>query len=310
MLIFRVCRARCRVVAVLLVALGCATPVANHAQGGQMGGIGLTVFADADYKGRNATFRNDTPDLAPYGMDDRISSLRVGPGEVWEVCELPNYQGRCQIFSGADTALRSSGWSDIISSARLVRDGNMSALPMPPPVVATLELFADDRFRGERRVLTGEVPDLGRLDFDDRAASIRLGRSQAWEVCLDRNYRGCRVVDTDWSELSELDLKRRISSLRPYRRGGVAPPVAEGRIVLFDDRNFKGRALPVDRAQPVLSGFQDKAESVQVTSGLWEICERAGFGGRCAMVSSNVTDLGALGLRNRVKSVRPRSGPY
>jgi hypothetical protein len=295
----------------LLIVLALTAPMMGPAQEGQMGGVGLTVFADSDYKGRNATFRSDTPDLAPYGMDDRISSLRVGPGEMWEVCELPNYGGRCQVFSGAEPQLRQNGWSDIISSVRRVQSDDVY-LPIQPPVAGVgLELFANSRFQGDRRVLASEVPDLRRIAFDDRAQSIRLGQSQAWEVCVDTNYRGCRVIDRDMPDLADLDLTRRISSVRPWDQESAArPPQPEGRIVLFDDRNFRGKAIPVDGIRPVLNGFQNKAESVQVTGGLWELCERTGFGGRCAIVSSNVSDLGALGLRNRVNSVRPRDLPY
>lgn len=295
----------------LLIALALTTPMMGQAQDRQIGGIGLTVFDDSDYKGRNATFRSDTPDLAPYGMDHRISSLRVGPGEMWEVCELANFGGRCQVFSGAEPSLRQSGWSDIISSVRRVQSDDVYPPIQPPVAGAGLELFAGNRFEGDRRVLTSEVPDLRRIGFDDRAQSLRLGESQAWEVCVETNYRGCRVIDRDTPDLSDLDITRRISSVRPSDQGGVVrPPQPEGRIVLFDDRNFRGKAVAVDEVRPVLNGFQNKAESVQVTGGLWELCERTGFGGRCAIVSSNVSDLGALGLRNRVNSVRPRNLPY
>lgn len=291
----------------LLTLLALVAPLAGRAQEQQvMGGIGLTVFADADYKGRNATFRNDTPDLQPYGMDDRISSLRVAAGEMWEVCELPNYEGRCQVFSGADPSLKQNGWSDVISSARRVRseDAQSSA-----PDRGGVELFAGTRFQGERRLLVGEAPDLKRLGFDDRASSLRLESSRAWEVCADSDYRNCRLIDRDTPDLSSAGMMRRISSLRPVdERGAARQPV--GQIVLFDDRGFKGKTLAVDGARPVLNGFQDKAESVRVSGGLWELCERTGFGGRCAIVSSDVSDLGALGLRNRVNSVRPRDLPY
>lgn len=302
--------------ALLAAAVLAAAPAGRAQQAdetGQMGGVGLTVFADAEYHGRNATFRHDTPDLKPYGMDDRITSLRVAPGEVWEVCELANYEGRCQVFAGAQPSLRSSGWSDIISSVRRIRGPGMPAAPAEPAPAADvrLELFAKPRFQGDRHVLTSEIPDLGRIGFNDKAASLRPGNGQAWEVCVDTNYRGCRLVDAAWPELKALGVDRRISSVRPVVRDGSAAAAPIGRIVLFDDRDFKGRTLMVDGTWPTLGGFQDKAESVQVSGGgLWELCERPNFAGRCAIVSTNVSDLGALGLRNRVNSVRPRTKLY
>ena len=53
----------------------------------------------------------------------------------------------------------------------------------------------------------------------------------------------------------------------------------------------------------------NRAESVQVFGGVWELCERPQFGGRCVNVSSSVPDLRSLGLRNRVGSARPAIMP-
>jgi Beta/Gamma crystallin len=66
------------------------TMVVSSAQQRQVGGVGLTVFADSNFRGKTQTFRRDVSDLARYGLNDRISSLRVGPGEQWEVCEHAN----------------------------------------------------------------------------------------------------------------------------------------------------------------------------------------------------------------------------
>jgi hypothetical protein len=58
------------------------------------------------------------------GRDGR-SSLRAGPGELWEVCEHANYQGRCAVVSEEERDLRRIGWNDIISSARRVGGGGV-----------------------------------------------------------------------------------------------------------------------------------------------------------------------------------------
>lgn len=290
---------------VALLVVGSASNVDGQAR--QIGGVGLTVFVDANYRGRNATVRNDTPDLRSIGLDDNISSVRVGPGELWEACELPNYRGRCQVFSGAEPNLTRVGWNDTISSVRRVRSGGGGGVrpPILPPVASgTLQLFADIRFSGDRRAFNSPVPDLARIGFNNRAESLRLSRGQAWEVCSQANYRDCTVVNTDWADLSSLGLNRRISSLRPLTPGGVRPPpIGPLRLVLFDDRNFRGRSFVVDRALTAITGFANRAESVQVFGGVWQVCERANYAGRCVTVSSSVPDLGAL--RNRIGSARP-----
>jgi hypothetical protein len=63
------------------------------AQARQIGGVGLTVFEDPGFRGRSATLREDTRDFKPIGLNDLISSLRVGRNEQWEVCENANYRG-------------------------------------------------------------------------------------------------------------------------------------------------------------------------------------------------------------------------
>jgi hypothetical protein len=291
-----------RVVAVLIVLA--AVHVAAE-QDRQIGGVGIAVFSDSNFRGRNATFRTDTPDLGPYDLNDRISSLRVAPGELWEACEHANYGGRCQVFSGAESDLDRSGWSDAISSLRRISGGDAGYPPAQPR--GGVELFSNTRFRGERRLITDAVSDLRRLGFNDDAESVRLDSSQSWEVCADANFRSCRIVSGDVADLDDIDMSERISSVRPVEDRG-RPPSNDGleRIVLFDDRQYRGRSFNVDDDMPNLSGFGNRAESVQVFGGIWELCEETEFMGRCVSVTANVVDLAALGLRNRVKSVRPR----
>jgi hypothetical protein len=90
-----------------LVAAGLASCLVSTAssQERQIGGYGLTVFDDRNFRGRSATLRNDTPNLQAIGLNDRASSLRVGPGEQWEVCEHANYTGRCVVVSGSEADL-------------------------------------------------------------------------------------------------------------------------------------------------------------------------------------------------------------
>jgi hypothetical protein len=296
-------------VVAMLAVLAAAHLSAEQPQEQQIGGIGIAVFSDSNFRGRNATFRNDTPDLGPYELNDRISSLRVAPGEIWEVCEHANYGGRCQVFSGSEPNLDRTSWSDAISSLRRVEGGaGGGAYPPIQPPRGGLELFSDTRFRGERRFITDAMSDLRRLGFDDDAESLRLDSSRSWEVCADTNFRNCRVVNNDWADLDRIDMSERVSSVRPLEQSDVERPPSGGpeRLVLFDDRQYRGRTFNVDEEMPFLSGFNDRAESVQVFGGIWELCEDTEFRGRCVSVTANVVDLAALGLRNRVKSVRPR----
>jgi len=70
-----------RLLAAVAITLGAAGSVKAQPQDRQMGGIGITVFDDIGYRGPNATFRNDQPDLGPAGFSNRISSLQVARKE-------------------------------------------------------------------------------------------------------------------------------------------------------------------------------------------------------------------------------------
>ena len=57
-----------------------------------------------------------------------------------------------------------------------------------------------------------------------------------------------------------------------------------GEVTLFADDDFRGNHVTLDRDAPNLNnfGFNDRASSVVVRSGRWQLCEHANFGGRCA----------------------------
>lgn len=90
--------------------------------GGGWGNNSITVYRDANYRGQSMTFRQEVPNLRNSGMNDAISSMRLGRGS-WEVCEDANYRGRCQIVDGDVSNLGRTGLNDRISSLRPARRG-------------------------------------------------------------------------------------------------------------------------------------------------------------------------------------------
>nr|WP_315398264.1 beta/gamma crystallin family protein [uncultured Duganella sp.] len=59
-----------------------------------------------------------------------------------------------------------------------------------------------------------------------------------------------------------------------------------GEITLYTHDNFGGPAITVRDAVPDLvpDGFNDRASSVRVRSGRWQLCEHANFGGHCIVL--------------------------
>jgi hypothetical protein len=233
-------------------------------------------------------------------------SLQVGPGEQWEVCEHINYGGRCKVFSGSESDLSRFGWHGIISSARRIRGGRGVTPPLQPGPGGRgsggLELFSRTGFGGDRRVFTGPESDLRRLGFSGAAQSLRIPPGQTWQVCSSPNFANCMAVNSDWRDLNGLGMSRRISSVRPWQQGGTAVPRFS--LVLFDDRGYRGQSFRLENNAARLQGFENRAQSVQVTGGSWDLCERANFAGRCVAVTSSIPDLSSIGLSRRVASVR------
>jgi len=275
----------------------------------QIGGIGITVFLDENFRGQNATFREDVPDLGRYNFGNRITSLRVAPGEYWEGCESTNYRGRCQIFSGEESDLRRIGWSDRISSLRRVRSGGGGgSLPPPPIDKRGIVLYEDPFFRGRSVTVTDSVDNLRSRSFHDRAESVRV-LSGSWEICTEPHYRRCQIVDHDVPQLSSLGMNKKLSSVRflAWGSGGGTYPSSPGRarMVLFEGASYRGRSVTFDGESTNMAQFGRRARSLQILSGTWLVCDGPNFSGRCQQVNSSQPDLDAWGFSGRVMSVRP-----
>jgi len=179
------------------------------------GDVGITVFEHPNYQGRNATFRDEVPNLSDYHLNDRVSSLRIPRGESWEVCEHKDFGGRCRVFSGDEPDLSRSSWNDMITSLRPVRGGHDhhgDSRDHRRYEEPRLILFERPDFHGRSREVTGTEDEIS--DFNDRAQSLRaIGR---WEICEHKGFRGhCVTVSGDVPDLESYRFRNRLTSARP-----------------------------------------------------------------------------------------------
>lgn len=74
--------------------------------------------------------------------------------------------------------------------------------------------------------------------------------------------------------------------------------------------DYGGRSVTIDR--PVRSfrqfDMQDKASSVTLQGGPWEVCEHDDFGGRCEVIDRNMKSLSRIGMDDMISSARPAGG--
>lgn len=86
---------------------------------------------------------------------------------------------------------------------------------------------------------------------------------------------------------------------------------ALAQVTLYEGREFRGRAISIDRAVPNLErlNFDDRTRSAVVERGRWEVCEEPRFQGRCAVLRRGHYDsLREAGVQWRIASVRPAEG--
>ena len=92
----------------------------------------------------------------------------------------------------------------------------------------------------------------------------------------------------------------------------IAIPAIAGEIILFEHTDFAGRRMVIHDTMPNLdrSDFNDRAQSIIVRDGVWELCSDARFEGNCTRVQPG--EYRALGgeLNKRISSVREVGQPY
>jgi uncharacterized protein YcfJ len=78
-------------------------------------------------------------------------------------------------------------------------------------------------------------------------------------------------------------------------------------VTFYEGEDYRGRAFTATQEQRDFrnGGFNDRASSVIVDGGRWEVCEDAGYRGRCVVLRPGAYDsLQQLGVNNRVSSAR------
>jgi Beta/Gamma crystallin len=87
----------------------------------------------------------------------------------------------------------------------------------------------------------------------------------------------------------------------------IAASVANAQIVLYENDNFDGRSYRATYSVSNLNdgGFNDKASSVTVRGGRWQLCDDAYFRGSCVTLGpGEYSSLRAMGMNDKVSSVR------
>lgn len=197
----------------------------------------------------------------------------------------------------------------------------MACLAISTAAVADVTFYEREGFAGRSFSTGRQVANFERFGFNDRASSVIVS-SQRWEVCEDRRFRGSCVVlrPGEYPSLAAMGLNERVSSVKPIQPNArisanrYAPvPLAALRdnavpqITFFEQEGFAGRSFKTQERVINFSrqGFNDRASSAIVLNHRWEVCENAGFTGRCVVLRpGRYPSLAAMGLNDRISSVK------
>ncbi|MGL6108964.1 MAG: beta/gamma crystallin-related protein, partial [Rubrivivax sp.] len=110
----------------------------------------------------------------------------------------------------------------------------------------------------------------------------------------------------------------RVSSVRNVPRQSrpdedrQAPEAPPAQLSFYEAEGFAGRTFTTqqDVGDFRREGFNDRASSVVVAGGQWEVCDAVGFRGRCVVLRpGQYASLAAMGLNDSVSSVRAVNAP-
>jgi hypothetical protein len=195
-----------------------------------------------------------------------------------------------------------------------------------------MSLYSRPDFRGSEITVHGSASNFVDLGFNDRVSSIVV-HSGAWEVCEHKDFGGrCTVLERgQYPTLNRLNDS--ISSVREVDRGRDRDGYRDrgdrsdrndrndrndrgewrdrrddergAPIELFGARNFGGDRVELAGDIRTLRSrnFNDRAGSLVVREGRWEVCEHDDYRGRCvAYGPGRYPQL--EGLNNLASSVR------
>jgi len=151
-----------------------------------------------------------------------------------------------------------------------------------------------------------------RGSYEQSCRNINVRRGEITAECRDRRGRWqWSSASADCREMENQD--GRLVCIRGGGRpggpgGSGGPGWGGGRgadAVIFEHAGYGGRAYEVRGDMPDFTqiGFNDKASSIQIRRGEWELCDDIYYRGRCWRVSADM-GLFPRDMNDRVSSIR------
>eukprot|EP00357_Protocruzia_adherens_P024264 CAMPEP_0115008252 /NCGR_PEP_ID=MMETSP0216-20121206/21785_1 /TAXON_ID=223996 /ORGANISM="Protocruzia adherens, Strain Boccale" /LENGTH=187 /DNA_ID=CAMNT_0002375591 /DNA_START=118 /DNA_END=681 /DNA_ORIENTATION=- len=162
----------------------------------------VTFYEDNNYGGYDVKFCDELVTAAGVGLENAISSFKVGGGDYAYIV--------CRNSTGCSWAIRNDrtnfgNWNNQITKIRKI------------DLDADCVMFYDENYwTGSSYVACGDVADLGAVGFNDLATSLLLGSNvESVEVFKDTQYGGnSKTYSSHDSKLGGEGFNNNISSLK------------------------------------------------------------------------------------------------
>jgi hypothetical protein len=194
-------------------------------------------------------------------------------------------------------------------------------MPVGVAAAAEVTVYKQPDFGGEALTLRGDAANLGDRGFHDQISSLVVNSGQ-WQFCTQPEFRGdCVTLGRGQYARLEQNLNHRIESAREvprvaerarwseerygdrYASGRGSP--RNGAVELFTAPEFRGRAMRIhgDTENLFDGQFDQRASSVVVHEGKWQVCTDPGYEGMCRVLEPG--EYASLGrLNRRIGSLR------
>lgn len=186
---------------------------------------------------------------------------------------------------------------------------SMTALSCINAHAGEVSLFEGTGFGGRQVTLRSASASINNIGFNDRTSSMVV-RSGRWEVCSDDNFKGdCAVFEPGQYANIDDRFNKRVSSLREIGvvTGTAAQTSGIGTVDLYGQPNFQGRSARIDRDASNFNtfNFNDRASSLVVQGGTWEVCTDADYSGTCRTFAPGRYPSLGYGMTKAISSARP-----
>eukprot|EP00357_Protocruzia_adherens_P019677 CAMPEP_0115006272 /NCGR_PEP_ID=MMETSP0216-20121206/20395_1 /TAXON_ID=223996 /ORGANISM="Protocruzia adherens, Strain Boccale" /LENGTH=209 /DNA_ID=CAMNT_0002372811 /DNA_START=119 /DNA_END=748 /DNA_ORIENTATION=- len=160
----------------------------------------ITAYAECDYEAASASFCQGEGDFLDI-LGHRVESVKLGSGDYVYVL--------CHEHHGCDWAPR-----DDVECVE--EEDEITHFEVMNVGANCVVLFEDVDWTGDGKQVCGDTEDLATVQFDDKAASLLLGRNVEYVLLFEnKDYAGrSEAVEENPPDLDEEDFAHELSSLK------------------------------------------------------------------------------------------------